>query len=147
VDILEYTIESSPGKKSCITGDIEALKEALKFKPYVEDQGIGWYDAGGKQGVDVHLGAEIDHPGVRIRLTEVGSNEDGVDFECLLDDFLDVAGIERSIDWKDEDDIDEEDGVPYVRRRGSGVTATFTLEAVSTVEESSTSARITLCYA
>lgn len=139
--VLQFKVDAEGG----YTGDFEALRKALEIHPKVVDNGIGSYEFWGQRCVDHQWGAEIEDEGAEVRLEAAGSKSP--DFNRLVYGLIEAAGALRTKEFADEGWVEEDDeGRPYRSRRGTGVTATFTLRVVGLKQDSPVSATCTLQY-
>lgn len=134
--VLRYTLKD--GK---ITGDLEALKKELKPDIRVVNNGIGHYEFWGFPSNDVRMEAEnYNDSSVTVEIEDRDTTpEVGSDPELLVESLCEAAGMKQTFEFKDDDDVDEDDGRAYMRRRGTGITAEFRLQhKVTTTEDTVT---------
>ena len=67
----------------------EKLKSAIREGASIVDNGIGWYDAAGKTGVDTQIGLELEENVVLLDLTDcIGPEED---LDDLKEDLSEIS--------------------------------------------------------
>jgi hypothetical protein len=107
-------------------GNLVALARAMETDLRVVDNGIGRGEAAGVPYNDVQLGVEdYNETCTTIELTDMSEETDP---ELALELLIDKAKIKTTIEFSDDDDIDEDEGRAYVRYKGTGITATFQLQ-------------------